>query len=204
MNWESSMHCSVEPKDAGKKMKWESSMHCAVELKEAGIHLTKCDNNTHIIDYKNCVLSIPTVSIDHDGTAKIFLNLLTFERLHIDAGSEATDYMIFMDNIIDSERDVALLRSKGIIKNLLSSDKEAAQLFNNLSRGAVLSPFSRLHEVRRKVNAHCGRPWNRWRAIFQHTYVSNPWVLISLMAAAILLIATLLQTIYTVVTFYKP
>jgi hypothetical protein len=183
-------------------MRWESSMQCAVELKEAGIHL-KCDN-THVIDYKSRVLSLPTISIDHEGTAKIFLNMMAFERLHSDARSEAADYMIFMDNIINSERDVALLRSKGIIRNLLSSDKEAAQLFNNLSRGAVLNPYSRLHDVRRKVNAHCARPWNRWRAIFQHTYVSNPWVLISLVAAAILLIATLLQAIYSVMDFYKP
>ncbi|XP_006664616.1 UPF0481 protein At3g47200-like [Oryza brachyantha] len=180
---------------------WESSMPCAVELTEAGIHLKKC-RGTHVIDYRSRVLCLPTVSI-HDGTEKIFLNLLAFERLHGDAGSEATDYMIFMDNIVNSERDVALLRSKGIIRNLLSSDTEAAQLFNNLSKGAVLSPFSRLHDVRRKVNAHCRRPWNRWRAILEHNYMSNPCVLISLIAAAILLVATLLQTVYSVLGVYK-
>uniref|UniRef100_J3NE01 Uncharacterized protein n=1 Tax=Oryza brachyantha TaxID=4533 RepID=J3NE01_ORYBR len=171
------------------------------ELTEAGIHLKKC-RGTHVIDYRSRVLCLPTVSI-HDGTEKIFLNLLAFERLHGDAGSEATDYMIFMDNIVNSERDVALLRSKGIIRNLLSSDTEAAQLFNNLSKGAVLSPFSRLHDVRRKVNAHCRRPWNRWRAILEHNYMSNPCVLISLIAAAILLVATLLQTVYSVLGVYK-
>jgi hypothetical protein len=115
-------------------------MQCAVELKEAGIHLRKC-NNTNVMNYKSRVLSLPTISIGHDGTAKIFLNMMAFERLHSDAGSEATDYMIFMDNIINSERDVALLRSKGIIKNLLSSDKEVAQLFNNLSRGGGVEPI---------------------------------------------------------------
>jgi hypothetical protein len=179
-------------------MRWESSMQCAVELKEAGIHL-KCDN-THVIDYKSRVLSLPTISIDHESKEKIFLNMMAFERLHSDAGSEVADYMIFMDSIISSERDVALLRSKGIIRNLLSSDKEVAQLFSNLSRGAVLNPYSRLHHVRRKVNAHCARPWNRWRA----TYMRNPWVFISPIAAPILLIATLLQTMYSVAAFYKP
>lgn len=195
--------CGLYPGEQGTEIQFESSMRCAVELKEAGVHLKMCDN-TNVIDYKSNVLSLPPVSIDHDGTEKIFFNLMAFERLHSNTRNEATDYMIFMDNIIDSERDVALLRSKGIIINLLSSDKEAAQLFNNLTRGAVLSPFSRLHEVRRKVNAHCTRPWNRWRATFQHTYLSNPWVLISLIAATILLIATLLQTVYTVLSSYKP
>uniref|UniRef100_A0A0D9Y023 Uncharacterized protein n=1 Tax=Leersia perrieri TaxID=77586 RepID=A0A0D9Y023_9ORYZ len=193
--------CGLHPAAPGKEMKWESSIHCAVELKEAGIHLRKC-SNTLVIDYKSGVLSLPTVSISHDGTEKIFFNLMAFERLHSDAGSEATDYFIFMDNIINSESDVALLRSKGIIKNLLSSDTEAAQLFNNLSRGAVLNPFSRLHEVRRKVNTHCAKPWNKYMAILKRTYMSNPWLLISLMAAASLLIATFLQTIYTILGFY--
>jgi hypothetical protein len=183
-------------------MKWVPSTHCAVELKEAGIQLQKCDN-THVIDCKSRVLSLPTVSIDHDGTAKIFLNLMAFERLHSGTGSEATDYMIFMDNIIDSERDVALLRSEGIIRNLLSSDKEAAQLFNKLSRGAVLNPYSRLHEVRRKLNAHYARPWNRWKANFRHTYMRNPWVFTSLVVATILLMATIVQTTYTVKDFYN-
>jgi len=35
-----------------------------------------------------------------------------------------------------------------------------------------------------------------------NNYLSNPWVFISLVAAAILLIATIMQTIYTVVPFY--
>jgi hypothetical protein len=35
-----------------------------------------------------------------------------------------------------------------------------------------------------------------------NTYLSNPWVITSMVAAFILLVATLLQTIYTVVPFY--
>ena len=190
-----------EPK--GEPRKWEGSMSSALELKEVGIHLRKSKTDSiQDIEFKNGVLHLPSISI-HDGTEKIFLNLMVFERLHPDIGSEATAYMIFMDNIIDSERDVALLRSKGIIKNLLSSDKEAANLFNILSKGVVPSPFDRLHDVRRKVNAHCRKPLNKWRAFFMHAYLRNPCLFISLMAAVILLIATLLQTVYSVMAFYK-
>ena len=35
-------------------------------------------------------------------------------------------------NMINTERDVALLRSKGLIKNLLSSDLKLAKLVNSL------------------------------------------------------------------------
>jgi len=38
--------------------------------------------------------------------------------------------------------------------------------------------------------------------MFMNNYLSNPWVFISFVAAVILLIATIMQTIYTVVPFY--
>ncbi|CAN6363048.1 unnamed protein product [Urochloa humidicola] len=195
--------CGSHPAHQGSRSKLVRSMPSAFELRKAGIHLKKSKTQSvHDISFKNGVLHLPAVSI-HDGSEKVFLNLMAFERLYPKAGSDATNYMVFMDNVIDSERDVALLRSKGIIKNLMSSDKEAAKLFNILSKGAVLSPYSTLQDVRLEVNAHCERSWNKWRAFFVHSYMSNPWVFISLMAAVVLLIATLLQTLYTILSFYK-
>ncbi|KAK3159963.1 hypothetical protein QOZ80_1BG0053440 [Eleusine coracana subsp. coracana] len=201
--------CGSHPSPPEPWSTWESSssMPSAVELREAGIRFKKSKTaSVSGIKFEkgvlHGVLSMPAFSI-HDGTEKIFLNLMAFERLHGDTGTIATDYLIFMDNIIDSERDVALLRSKGIIKNLLSSDKDAANFYNILSRGAVLSPYSSLQEVRREVNAHYHNPWNKYYTFFRHAYLRNPCLFISFMAAVILLIATLLQTIYTVWGFYK-
>lgn len=143
-----------------------SSMPAAAEMRIAGIIFQKSEVLTFKdISFKNGVLRLPALSIHH-GTKQVYLNLMAYERLHSDTGTVATDYMIFMDNIIDSERDVALLRSKGIIKNLLSSDKDASNFYNILSRGAVLSPHSKLHDVRRQVNGHCKDSWNRYWAFF--------------------------------------
>ncbi|CAN6372270.1 unnamed protein product [Urochloa humidicola] len=177
-------------------------MPSAVDLSEAGIHFQRSKtDDADDINFKNGVLSMPQIVV-RDSTEKEFLNLMAFERLHGSAGSRAIAFMTFMDNIIDSERDVALLKSKGIITNLLSSDKEAAKLFNTLGKGALLPPYSHLYKVRRMVNAHCSKRRNKWRASFVKTYLSNPWVFISLVAAVILLVATLMQTVYTVVPFY--
>lgn len=193
--------CGLQPGHQ-QTHKPERSMPSALELREVGIHLRKSETDSiRDIEFKNGVLHLPSFSI-HDGTERIFLNLMAFERLHPDTGSEATAFLVFMDNIIDSERDVQLLRSKGIIKNLLSSDKEASNLFNILSKG-VMPPLNRLNAVRRHVNAHCRKPWNRWRAFFMHAYLRNPCLFISLMAAVILLIASLVQTVYSVMAFYK-
>ncbi|KAF8650855.1 hypothetical protein HU200_063763 [Digitaria exilis] len=178
------------------------SVPSAVELSEAGISFKESDTNSvYDIDFKNGVLRMPLVRV-HDGTEKIYLNLMAFERQYMYAGNDVTDYLIFMDSIINSERDVALLRSKGLIKSGLGSDKEVAELFNSVSKGAVMSPFCRLLDVRQKMNGHCRKPWNKLRASFEHTYLSNPWVFISLVAAVVVLVATVMQTIYTVVPFY--
>jgi hypothetical protein len=108
-----------------------------------------------------------------------------------------------MDNLVNTGRDVELLRSKGVIKNLLSSDEELAQQINLLGSGALMSPLSRLDDVQRMVSQHCKKPWNRWRASFAHSYLRNPWVFLSLLAAVILLIAAIIQTVYTVLSFYN-
>ena len=49
---------------------------------------------------------------------------VTEKMLHPSAGYEVLSYMFFMNTLINTERDVELLRSKGLIKNLLSSNKE--------------------------------------------------------------------------------
>ena len=136
----------------------------AVELYEAGIRFRKTNSDSlHNIRFRGGVLSMPAVSVD-DSTEYMFLNLMAFERLHVGAGNDVTAYIFFMDNIIDSAKDVALLSTSGIIQNAIGSDKAVAQLFNSISKDVVLEPHSSLDAVQREVNAYCGKPWNLWRA----------------------------------------
>ncbi|KAL6654774.1 hypothetical protein ACP70R_008239 [Stipagrostis hirtigluma subsp. patula] len=109
---------TAEPHQDSDKCECASAMqHSAVELREAGVHIRKSSSlSIRDIDFQDDILRIPPVEVG-DGTEKVFLNLIAFEQLHSNAGTDATDYMIFMDNIINSEKDVALLRSKGILKN---------------------------------------------------------------------------------------
>ncbi|RCV38444.1 hypothetical protein SETIT_8G142900v2 [Setaria italica] len=192
----------LQPNVSRLGSKREDTVPSAAELSEAGIHFEmSATKRVSDIDFENGVLRMPLVGV-YDETEKNYLNMMAFELLHRYAGNDVTDYIIFMDNIINSERDVKLLRSKGLIKSGLGSDMEVARLFNTLSKGAVMSPFCKLLDVQKKMNDHCRKRWNKWRASFEHTYLSNPWVFISLVAAAVLLVATLMQTIYSVMPFY--
>jgi hypothetical protein len=175
----------------------------ALELYEAGIRFRNSKTDSlHSIRFRHGVLTMPAVSVD-DSTEYMFLNMMAFERLHVGAGNDVTAYIFFMDNIIDSAKDVALLSTSGIIQNAVGSDKAVARLLNGLSRDVVLEPQSALDGVHREVNAYCRKPWNLWRANLIHTYFRSPWAFMSLAAAVFLLVMTVMQTVYTVLPYYQ-
>ncbi|OWM76306.1 UPF0481 protein At3g47200-like [Punica granatum] len=175
----------------------------ATELDEAGISFKKSKSaSLKDISFSGGVLSLPVVVVD-DTTESMFLNLIAFERFHVGAGNEVTSYIFFMDNIIDNERDVALLHSRGIIQNAIGSDKAVAKLFNSLSKDVTLDPESSLDMVHKKVSDYCKKPWNMWRANLIHTYFRNPWAILSLVAAIFLFALTIVQTIYSILDFYQ-
>ncbi|KAG8089945.1 hypothetical protein GUJ93_ZPchr0011g27443 [Zizania palustris] len=183
----------------------EYAMHTASKLHEAGIHFKVSDSYgfAGAVSFKSGVLSIPKIFF-HGITESMVLNLMAFEKLHPGIGNDVTAFMYFIDTLIDTPKDVALLRSKGIINSILGSDKEVANLINNtLSKGAVLSRGSSLEKVLEDMDAHCKELSNEWRATFMHTYLSNPWVFISLIAASILLFSTVMQTAYAAMSFYQ-
>ncbi|XP_040385796.1 UPF0481 protein At3g47200-like [Oryza brachyantha] len=175
----------------------------ATELYEAGVQFRRSKTTSlHDVAFRRGVLSLPLLVVD-DSTEYTLLNLMAFERLHAGAGNDVTSYVFFMDNLIDSARDVALLTSKGIIQNAVGSDKAVAALFNGLSRDVPLGTGGELDAVQRAVNTYCRKPCHVWRANLVHTYFRSPWAFMSLAAAVFLLALTVTQTVYTVLPFYK-
>ncbi|XP_010558850.1 PREDICTED: UPF0481 protein At3g47200 [Tarenaya hassleriana] len=180
-------------------------VHCVTELKESGIRFRKRKTDRFWdIRFKNGYLEIPRLLI-HDGTKSLFLNLIALEQCHIDSSNDITSYIIFMDNLINSPQDVGLLHYYGIIEHWLGSDSEVADLFNRLCQEVVFdiddSYLSRLSE---EVNRYYNKKWNAWRATLKHKYFNNPWAIVSLFAATILLTLTFSQSFYAVYAYYKP
>ncbi|KAG6781317.1 hypothetical protein POTOM_014211 [Populus tomentosa] len=175
----------------------------ATEINEAGIQFKKSKSKSlKEISFHRGVLELPVIVVD-DTTEATFLNLMAFERFHVGASNEVTSYVFFMDSIIDNERDVALLNSRGIIQNAIGSDKAVAKLFNSLSKDIALESNSNLQVVQMQVNAYCKKPWNAWRANLIHTYFRNPWAILSVIAALILFALTIAQTVYSILPYYS-
>ncbi|KAB1214775.1 hypothetical protein CJ030_MR5G017518 [Morella rubra] len=188
-----------------QKFERQQLIHCTTELRDAGIDFkerkTACFWD---IKFKKGTLEIPRLLIQ-DGTKSLLLNLIAFEQCHPNRGNKITSYAVFMDNLINSEQDVAYLQSCGIIKNWLGSDAEVAKLFNGLGQEVVFDrSHSYLSGLSKDLNHYYGRTWNTWRASLKHKYFSNPWAFISFLAAVVLLLLTLLQTFYGVYGYYKP
>ncbi|KAK3409595.1 hypothetical protein EUGRSUZ_J01706 [Eucalyptus grandis] len=180
-------------------MKNEPIIQLATELSEAGIKFRKSKTNSlKDISFARGVLKLPVFTVDYT-TESMFLNVMTFERLHLKAGSEVTSYVIFMDKIINNRQDVALLNTEGII---LGKNKAAAKLFNSLCTKVILPYNNSLDDVQKKISKYCKEPWNVWRANLNRTYFKNPWTILSLIAALFLFALTIIKTVYTLLGYY--
>jgi hypothetical protein len=100
--------------------------------------------------------------------------LMAFEWLHPDSNFYVASYISFVDKIIVSERDAALLRSeKGIFANQIGSHKKVVKMFNTLTKLARMPmPGSKLGYVTWKVKSHCKKRRNKV-ASHLHEYLSE-------------------------------
>ncbi|XP_030474723.1 UPF0481 protein At3g47200-like [Syzygium oleosum] len=189
----------------GPSQRRQQLIHCAMELWEAGIEFKKRKTDKFWdIQFKNGILYIPQLVI-HDGTRSLFLNLIAFEQCHFDCSNHITAYVIFMDNLINSPEDVGRLHSCGIIEHWLGSNAEVANLFNRLCQEVAFDiKDSYLYGLSVEVNEYYSNKWNGWIASLKHKYFSNPWSIISVIAASILLVLTFTQTFYGVYAYYRP
>lgn len=175
----------------------------AVELREAGVRFrTSKTKSFRDIRFERGILYLPELVV-HDATECMLRNMVVFEHMHTNIDHGITSYVCFMDEIIDSAADVSLLHSRGIIQNSLGSDKQVAELFNNkITKEVTVDPKSSLNEVREAVQKYCQRRRNKWRANLLHTYFKNPWSMLSLAGALLVIVLTILQTVFSVIQTY--
>ncbi|KAM3281348.1 protein like [Capsicum chacoense] len=200
-----------EPKDKDNKV-----MPNATELSGAGVNFTNFGNiyssydkegilytslledilDTSYFDIKfvNGLMKIPCLHV-FDSTESNLRNLIAFEQQYDVHHKYFSDFTTLMDYLIDSEKDVSLLRQKGIIVNEIGEDKEVTRIFNTIGKGVRTSHGFKDKEGYRKILQHCDKPWNSMHASLIHNYFSSPWVGASTVAAIILLILTTIQTI---------
>ncbi|GLT58416.1 hypothetical protein SLA2020_506360 [Shorea laevis] len=183
--------------------KWQF-IRSATELNEAGVEFQKNEGDLFDIKFQKGVLSIPTLKID-DHTESILRNLVAYEQCYAGISSKRfTDYITFMDCLINTGKDVELLCRCGVLDNWLGDHKVVATMFNRLRDSVFISETNFFYtEIFNRVNKHCNRKRNSWKANLWHNYFNTPWALISFIAAVILLLSTLLQTLFSILSYHR-
>ncbi|XP_058084070.1 UPF0481 protein At3g47200-like [Magnolia sinica] len=180
---------------------------CATDLQLAGVKFKKIKKSNNILNvkFRHGVLEITPFKIHYYSEA-LFRNLVAFEQCYPGADTYFTTYLMFMDFLLKTSKDVALLHHNGIIDNYYhGSDDDVANLFNRLCTGAFHTfEGSYLSDLHDNVQKHCENKWNMWRASLKRDYFTNPWSVISFIAALFLLLLTFTQTFFTVFPYYGP
>ncbi|CAL5343730.1 unnamed protein product [Camellia sinensis] len=172
------------------------------ELQEAGVKIEKFEvtgGSLFDIKFKSGVMQIPPLTIE-GRTESFFRNLIAYEQYSPDNQlSYVTDYVKFLDCLIDCAKDVKILSRCGIIDNWLSDDEAVSNLLNKISDTVSgTSTHFQYADIFNRVNIHCNQPWNLYRATLNRNYFNNPWGMIAIMAALVLLLLILTQTVFTV------
>ncbi|XP_078149711.1 UPF0481 protein At3g47200-like [Carex rostrata] len=178
----------------------------AVELRESGVHFISndkyCTSLTDIkFDPKTGRLKLPVLPV-HDGTEHFLLNMVAYEQIHVGTGNEITSYIMFMNALIKTADDVKLLQRKNIITNSLGSHKDVVELFNRLPKEVAHDPNDALNKVRFELSEYHANKGNRWLANLRHQYLHSPWMVLSIVAASLVILLTFIQTLYSVLTFH--
>ncbi|XP_022717840.1 putative UPF0481 protein At3g02645 [Durio zibethinus] len=204
--------CAKERKNVRKgRVEWQS-LRCATELNEAGIEFKKVEvdgngksteeNNVQSlfdINFSAAVMKIPTFVVD-DCTDSLFRNLIAYE-LYREGSTYVIDYVTLTDNLINSDKDVKLLRLSGIIENMLGDDATVAKMINKIRDHVTLCGNSFYYEeIFAEVKKHCEKRRNTWRATLLHDYFYSPWALFSFLAALLVILITITQFIFSILS----
>ncbi|XP_038708580.1 UPF0481 protein At3g47200-like [Tripterygium wilfordii] len=190
------------PIDSRSKLGAWEFIHSATSLRQAGVVFQKnTTNDLFDLQFHNGTFKIPPLRI-HGSTDTLFRNLVAFEQCHQDNKQYITSYIMLMDRLIDTTNDVELLQQKRIIDNALGGGDDVSNMLNNICKQIVLKEFY-FAGLCNQINAYTKSPWHRYKATLRRDYFKNPWSIMSFVAAVLLIVLTLLQTLYSVLSYYK-
>ncbi|KAF0892039.1 hypothetical protein E2562_012510 [Oryza meyeriana var. granulata] len=194
--------------------RWRTATECyfaGVKFKRRALS-TNGGGARSILDVKvsrgGGTLQVPRLNIDAE-TWRLLRNLMALEQSNPSgAGSHVTAYCVFMSQLACTARDVELLSRRGVIVHGLGNHGEVADLFANLCKGAVFDFDDAYQNYLRPACQTLERRFRsrprRWMAWLKQKYFINPWLAAGLAAAAIGLVCTVIQAVYSVLSYSQP
>ncbi|XP_047312201.1 UPF0481 protein At3g47200-like [Impatiens glandulifera] len=191
-----------EPKNSNKIP--SHVIQCISKLRKAGIAIKPGKGESFLqVKFRNGTLEMPTITIDAFMICFI-VNCVAFEQCQRTCSKQFTTYTALLDYLVNTYKDVEYLCEENVIENYFGTDGEVAKLINNLGK-EVSFDLNRcyLSKLFKEVDDYYKNNWHVTWETFRYSYFSSPWSAISAFAATLLLILSLLQTIYAILTFYQ-
>lgn len=166
------------------------------QLHERGVKFAKQKGHDLYVsfDRKTCTLKLPAIKME-DRTDAVMRNLLAFEDTK-NAEKPLTCYVVMMNRLIDKDKDVQLLRNKGIIHSDLGSDEEVAEIWNKMAKGLEKNtPYGSIDSVIDDVMTFYTSKYRILWAQFKEKHLSKPWLAVALIGGCISLVLSVAQTI---------
>ncbi|XP_066392032.1 UPF0481 protein At3g47200-like [Miscanthus floridulus] len=177
----------------------------AKELMESGVKFRKKTNAQSFLDitFTGGVLEIPELRI-YNYSNSLFRNLIAFEQCYPGTRSHVTASAAFMDLLVRTVDGARLLHLKGILVNGTAKEEHVNRFFSQISSGAhYTADRNYLGSLIEDVVAYHGKRRNRWRAALERNYCTNPWVIISVLAACVLLLLAVTNTVVALLSRLK-
>jgi len=198
----SSSELGLGKPEEGKEV---NHVYSASQLMEAGLKF-KISPNKSLLDLtysKHGVLSMPIFNID-DSTEVLLKNMMAYEQCHPSATDIITQYVVILDFLINTEKDVDVLIDKKIIVNLMGDANKVVTMINNLNSNLPMTYFnSHYFSICNSLNEFYENPRNKYKAIFVHEYFNTPWKIASTIAAIVLLLLTFIQTVCSILSLFQ-
>ncbi|XP_028760985.1 UPF0481 protein At3g47200-like [Neltuma alba] len=173
--------------------------YSANELQEAGVKFGVSTSKCLLdLEFSGSVLQIPQIKVT-DKTEFLFRNVMALEQCHYLSETYFCDYTLVLGNLVNTNKDVEVLAHKKIISNWLGDAKEVATLINGLGKNISHCNFNTEHlDISKRLNEFYEDPWHKKKAALRRDYCNTPWQTVASIAAIILLILTITQTVCSI------
>ena len=183
------------------------------ELRRRGIKLEPVVGRISKVAFKParfCSLSsssrlyLPKLKM-HEGTESLMRNLLAFElyteklkRVPIFAS-----YVVLMSMLVDTVEDVQLMEKQQLIDCLGGDAESMRTLWKRVTIDTSIAILERDDKILHAISDASLSRYRRTIADIRRQTTASVAIFISVLAAAIVIVATLLQTVYTIVGYYN-
>lgn len=183
----------------------------AAQYVEAGVNFMRREYDNldphSLLDIKfsSGTIEIPCIVVD-EYSGSFFRNVIAFEQTCPQFGDDFTAYIVFLSQIISMPEDVTLLVEREIIVHHLDSDEHVSDLFTMLSKDVVFDFNGKyyLKSLCQAMEEYYQNRLNRWITLLWINHFSNPWLALAAAGTCVVLVCTVVQTVFTILAYKKP